>query len=224
MPRKRHVGEAMTPARQAYYESNEALRRLSAWYSNEKEESFINFVFDNLCLPSDGLVVEIGGGAGLHGRILAQRFSTRYLFTDLSKNFVDSARKSGLPAAQMDGLAMTLDEGSAACAVLVGPSTLLHEQETRQRQFRECARILRPDGVGIFVTPRWDREYHLCDHDDAEFLRKLGFSITWLNWGIIPGRLWNSRNKHFFNVIERIVSKANLSVRVVLLARRSTRT
>ena len=193
---------------------------LSSWYAYEKEEAFIQYLFKKVRLPSEGLVVEIGGGAGIHGQILAKEFGTRYLFTDLSKNFVDSATKSGLPAMQMDGLAMTLADASAACVVLVATSTLLYGAETRHRQCRECIRILGENGVAIFVTARRDARYHFWDCDDVDCLRQLGFAITWLNWGIIPGRLWTSSNRAFFAVVESMISRTNLPARSILLARR----
>ncbi len=209
-----------TSDRKSYYESDEGLGRLSSWYSAEKENSFIDFIFNDLSLPRAGLVVEIGGGAGIHGRILAQRFGERYLFTDLSQSFVYHARDSGLPAAQMDGLALALDTGSAACVFLMATSTIIHDQEMRQHQFRECARVLRPDGVAIFVTARRDRRYHSWNRDDVEFLRNFGFSTIRLSWGIIPGRLWNSTSKSIFSIIEKIAATTSLPGRDILLARR----
>jgi SAM-dependent methyltransferase len=185
---------------------------------------FLRYIFESVPIPSQGLVVEIGGGAGLHGRILGGLFGSRYLFTDISGNLVQAARGVGLRATQMDGLAMALGDRSAACTVLVAPSTLLYEQDTRERQFRECARILKPGGVGIFVTARRDPRYHCFDRRDAELLSKLGFLVTSLNWGVIPGRLWTAWNRHFFGVIERIAANTDLPARIILIARRSART
>lgn len=210
--------------RRAYYESDAAFSSLSDWYRHEKEESFIDFVFGKLHLPPDGLIVEIGGGAGVHGRILARRFGDRYLFTDLSNRFVAAAKNSGLSPAQMNGLAMALGDDSAACIVVIGASTLLRDFDTRQRQFLECARILRPDGVGVFVTTRWSRQYHLWDRKDAEFLRRVGFTTTWLSWGIIPGRLWNCATKSFFELLENVLATTNLPMRSVLVCQKEEAT
>jgi SAM-dependent methyltransferase len=220
MTRSRRDTEQKDANRSAYYESDEANRHLSGWYKDEKEEAFLDFIFDHLAVPSSGLVVEIGGGAGIHGRILARRFGSRYLFTDLSGNLVRAARRSGLPAEQMDGLAMKLGDGSAACAVLVATSTLIYGRGPRLRQFSECARILKPGGVAIFVTSRWDRRYHVWDWEDARFLATLGFSTKRRSWGVIPGRLWNGQNKRILRVIEKIAAMSSFSVRLVLIASR----
>jgi SAM-dependent methyltransferase len=206
--------------RRTYYESDDARRHLSGWYNDEKEEAFIAFLFQGLTVPSTGLIVEVGGGAATHARILARRFGSRYLFTDISTNLVDFAAKSGLAARQMDGLAMTLGDGSAACAILVATSTLLYGSDLRKRQFEGCARILRPEGIGIFVTSRWDRRYHVYDQDDVRFLSALGFSATLRTWGIIPGRLWRPGNKRVFSAIEAIAARSRFSGRVVLIAKR----
>jgi SAM-dependent methyltransferase len=208
--------------RSAYYESDEGGRRLSGWYKDEKEVAFLDFIFEGLVVPSSGAVVEIGGGAGIHGRILARRFGSRYLFTDLSGNLVRAARRSGLPAEQMDGLAMKLGDGSAACAVLVATSTLIYGPGPRRRQFSECARILQPGGIAIFVGSRWDRRYHTWDQEDAKFLTTLGLSTRHRSWGIIPGRLWNGQNKRVFRVIEKIAAMSSFSGRSVLIASRPT--
>lgn len=210
-----------TSSREEYYESARGLQNLASWYNVDKEKSFIDFIFNRLQIPHDGLVVEIGGGAAVHGRLLATRFGTRYLFTDLSQNFVAFARELGLAAEQMDGLSMPLADGSAACTVLVATSTLVHDRTTRERQFRECARVLRSDGVSVFVTARRDRRYHCWDDDDLEFLRQLGLSLIWLRgWGIVPGRLWTAKNRQLLDAIETIAAKTSLPARYILCARR----
>lgn len=214
------TGNADPTARSAYYESDVARQHLSRWYKNEKEEAFIEFLFDALRVPSTGLVLEIGGGAGIHGTILASRFGTRYLFTDLSTNLVRSAASSGLRARQMDGLKTSLCEGAVACAVLIATSTLLHDLETRQRQFAECARILQTNGVAIFVTSHWDRRYHTFDRQDVTYLTGLGFSVRRCSWGVIPGRFWRAGNRRLFSWIEKIAAMTGLAGRVVLIARR----
>ena len=208
--------------RKMYYAGADALQTLSYWYSDEKEEAFIDFVFNKLA-PSDGLIVEVGGGGGIHGRILARQFGERYLFTDYSPLLVENAKKLGLQSVQMDGLTMALGDGAAACAFMVGPSTILHDADMRHRQFLECARIVRSGGTAIFVTPRYGTKsgLHALDDDDAEFLSRNGFTICWRSWGVIPGRLWNSTNKYYFRVFENLIARANISIRSVLIAYRN---
>jgi hypothetical protein len=121
----------------------------------------------------------------------------------------------------MDGLAMTLDDDVAACALLVGTSTLLTDAaDMRFQQFRECFRVLRPGGVVIFVTPRWSLKHHHCDQKDAEFLRDLGFTLEWRSWSIVPGRFWNRTTKPLLTAIDRLFSKAHISHRSILIARK----
>jgi SAM-dependent methyltransferase len=209
--------------RHKHYASAEALQTLSSWYADEKEGAFIDFIFNNIAIPSDGLIVEIGGGAGIHGRILGRRFGERYLFTDFSPLLAENAKNFGLQSVQMDGLSMALGDGAAACAFLVGPSTIVRDADMRYRQFLECARIVRPGGTALFVTSRCEpfSGLHTLDDADAEFLAKNGFSISWRSWGVIPGRLWNSTNKNFFRVVENLVARANISFRSILIAYRN---
>ncbi len=220
MASRRPPGNAEPAERSAYYESDVARQHLARWYKSEKEETFIEFLFSGLRVPSTGLVIEIGGGGGIHGAILVKRFGSRYLFTDLSMNLVSAAASSGLQAKQMDGLKTPLHDGEAACAVLIATSTLLHDRETRQRQFAECARILQPDGVAIFVTSHWDRRYHTFDREDMTYLAGLGFSVRRCSWGVIPGRFWRASNQCLFSVIEKIAAITGLAGRMVLIARR----
>jgi hypothetical protein len=125
---------------------------------------------------------------------------------------------------QMDGIAMTLNDKAATCVLLVGPTTIVRDADTRRRLFVECARIIRPGGAVVFVTATYSKrlEFHRMDDNDVELLSNCGFSLSWRGtWGIIPGRLWNAANKGFFQAVEGLVANANVSVHSILIAYRN---
>jgi SAM-dependent methyltransferase len=211
----------------AYYSTAAAVEVLNDWYRAEKEEAFVDDVVRDLNIPPGlppGLpIVEIGGGAGVQGLQMRRHFGDRYIHTDLSPQMVESARRKGLASQVADGLATPFASRSVAAVFLVGTSTLLRDEPRRIGQFRECARILAPGGVGIFVTSAlgWMGKMHCLDRRDFGLLANEGLEVTSRRrWGIVPGRLWSSSAKRLLAGVERVCSAGGLGVRQIVVARK----
>lgn len=210
-----------TEERNRYYASADALQDFCICYTREKEEAFLRFVFEKVTLPDNGPIIELGGGAAVHGRLLAQRYGSRYLFTDLSPVFVENARKASIPARRMDALATGLPDRSVACLILVGVSTIVHDAETKCRQFAECARVLCPGGVAVFISPTYGRLRGMSrmNRDDRNAIESCGMSVVWTReWGMIPGKFWSARLQVPWALLERCIAPLHIGCRSIVIA------
>jgi SAM-dependent methyltransferase len=208
---------------ETYYASRAAVALLNEWYKSQKEEAFIDFILSGIDIPPDLPVVEIGGGAGVHGIQMKRHFQKRYIHTDLSLSLVESARRKGLRSGVANGLATPFRSGSVAAVLMVGTSTIIRDEDMRVAQFRECGRILAPGGVCIMVTSVLSRfmDMHRINRRDFGLLAECGLAVTSRRrWGIVPGRLWGGSVKRLLAGAERVWSSAGLGVRQIVVARK----
>lgn len=207
-----------------YYDTPDAVDALSKWYVQDKEKAFVDFVLTNTPIAPAGRFVEIGGGAGLQGLLLRERLGSRYLHSDYSPSLVEKARQLGLESEIVDGLASPFDNETIAGLLLVGPSTIVGPPDLRERQFRECHRILKPGAGVAFVTSRLahTRDRHCLDAKDEELLRSIGFEIVGTHhWGVVPGRLWRIvPMPALWRAVEKLGTPLGLGVRKIVIARR----
>ena len=208
-----------------YYDTPDAVAALSSWYVQDKEKTFVDFILAKTPIAPEGRFVEIGGGAGLQGLLLRQRLGSRYLHSDYSPSLVEKARELGLESEIVDGLATPFADASVAGLLLVGPSTIVGPPELRERQFRECHRVLRPGAGVAFVTSRLahTRDRHCLDAADETLLRSLGFEIAGVHhWGAVPGKLWRTLPvPALWRGLESIGTGLGLGVRKIVVARRA---
>jgi SAM-dependent methyltransferase len=208
-----------------YYDSPDAVAALSNWYVAEKEKAFVDYVLAKTPRAATGRFVEIGGGAGLQGLLLRERLGSVYLHSDYSPSLVEKAREFGLESEIVDGLATPFADNSVAGLLLVGPSTIVGPADLRERQFRECHRILAPGAGVAFVTSRLahTRDRHCLDAADEALLRQIGFDIAGVYcWGVAPGKFWRTLPvPAFWRGVENIGAGLRLGVRKIVVARRS---
>jgi len=205
------------------YETAAAVEALTNWYAVPKERAFVQHLFDGLEVPSSGMLVEIGGGAGIQGLLVRDLFQDRYLHSDYSAALVMQAKKRGLNSMVVDGLSMPFADASVAALLLTGPTTIIHEQAMRDRQFEECARVLASRGVLIMITSRlaFLKRYHCLDREDLAKLASLGFDpVRFASWGMLPGKWWRPWNQKLFSSIESLAGRLGLGVRRILVARK----
>ncbi len=112
-------------------------------------ERIVAAYLDLLPLPSDGLTVEVGAGAGAVTRRIAERAApARVIGFEPSRGFVDEARKranghANLEFTVADGAALPLPNASADAAIL---HTVLSHVTDPAKLVAEAARVLKPEG------------------------------------------------------------------------------
>lgn len=206
------------------YERPESVLTLSNWYNCLKEKSFIDFILSKIKNRNDGLFVEIGGGAGIHGIILKSSFGDDYIHTDYSKAMVEKAISLGLKSLCVDGLSIPFDNNVLSTIFNVGSTTIIRSKDLRLKQFEECYRVLETNGLLIMVTSRsgFLKGQHCLDAIDMDELRKIGFKIEEIAcWGIIPGKFWHRLLVSVFSKLEIIGSALGLGIRKIVIARKN---
>jgi SAM-dependent methyltransferase len=210
-----------------HYESTEAVETANGWYTLYKEKSFLDYIFAIESVQRHGLLVEVGGGTGFHGGILAQCIEGLYVHSDYSYAMCYAARKKGLITIQSDGLTLPMNDESVDGIFTVGASTIVRSAETRILQFKEFLRLLKPGGNVTMVTG-WpgNSDQHCIDLDDVEALLKLGFIEPEVRfWGVIPGRWWGAGSCRTFGWIEKAMSWGGIGARkIVVLNKRGKST
>lgn len=205
------------------YLTAESVDLLSSWYSLHKERRFFDFLLRGLEVPSTGIVVEIGGGAGLQGTILRDWYGDRYLHSDYSAPLVERAKRFGLNSQVIDGLHMPFADGSLAGLITVAVSTIANDESTRLRQFKEFERVLSPNAPAVLITGRLAalRRMHCLNRNDVASLDSLGLKLErYLSWGLIPGKFWRSWNSGVFAGFERVGAGVSIGIRRAIIVRK----
>ena len=98
-------------------------------------------------LPEPADVLDVGGGAGVHARWLAER-GHRVTLVDAMAEHVGAAAADGTYAAVVgDARSLDVADRSADAVVLLGPLYHLVELEDRSLALAEARRVLRPGGL-----------------------------------------------------------------------------
>lgn len=206
-----------------WYNSDDGLERLSTWYVAEKEIAFIDYVLKHMPLLDEGIVLEIGGGAGLQGLHWRERLGDRYLHTDYAAPMVAKAQELSLKSQQMDGLNTPFESDTVAGAILIATSTIIWDADMRMRQFEEVRRILKSGGVAVFVASRLaGLQYGFTlQRQDVDALMQMGFELlVFQDWGIIPGSRWSKRSAKLFASLENILARVGLGIRRTIIVRK----
>src|SRR4051794_25095619 len=130
-------------ANQRHYESAATVATLDSWYTADKEVALVDFVQRLRPGVFAGRCLEVGGGAGVHGGIIARTPGCRYVHSDYSQALCRAAAAKGLTTLHCSGLDIPLADGAVDVVVAVGPSTLIGTWERRRRQFEEFQRVLK---------------------------------------------------------------------------------
>ena len=109
--------------------------------------------------PPPSVVVDVGGGAGVHATWLARRGYDVHLVDPVPLHVEQareaSARQPDAPLASVslaDARALAFDDQSADAALLLGPLYHLPERTDRIAALTEARRVLRPGGVLVAIA------------------------------------------------------------------------
>ncbi len=117
----------------------------------------VRIALRHLATLGDRLVLDLGGGLGLHAILLA-RAGARVIVCDISPYRLraarDLAREAGVPEGRIAFVAAEAEHLPIAGATLDGiftKSVLIHTDLPRAAD--ECARVLSPAGRAVFIEP-----------------------------------------------------------------------
>lgn len=97
--------------------------------------------------PAPAGVLDVGGGPGVHARWLAADGHTVHLVDPVERH-LDQARADGAYTVELgDARALTAEDASYDCVLLLGPLYHLTERADRVQALREARRVLRPGGL-----------------------------------------------------------------------------
>jgi len=97
--------------------------------------------------PAPARVLDVGGGPGVHARWLAADGHTVHLVDPVERH-LDQARADSAYTVELgDARALTVEDGSSDCVLLLGPLYHLTERADRVQALREARRVLRPGGL-----------------------------------------------------------------------------
>lgn len=110
-------------------------------------------VLRRLLPSSPSLVLDVGGGSGVHARWLAQEDGHRVeLFDPVPLHVEQAAQLAGVEARVGDARALPVADGSADAVLLLGPLYHLTERRERVRALAEARRVVRPGGPVVAAT------------------------------------------------------------------------
>jgi ubiquinone/menaquinone biosynthesis C-methylase UbiE len=136
---------------------------VARWYEKTTRKDLEEFrrVAERLgaCLPDGGDVLEVAPGPGFLAIEMARGFEFRVTGLDISKTFVEIARKNAAEA----GVRVEFREGNASEMPFAGNSfdllvcrAAFKNFSEPERALREMRRVLRPGGKGVIIDLRRD--------------------------------------------------------------------
>jgi ubiquinone/menaquinone biosynthesis C-methylase UbiE len=97
--------------------------------------------------PAPAAVLDVGGGPGVHARWLAADGHTVHLVDPVERHLDQARAAGGCTVERGDARALTADDASYDCVLLLGPLYHLTERADRVQALREARRVLRPGGL-----------------------------------------------------------------------------
>lgn len=98
-------------------------------------------------LPESGLVVDVGGGTGVHAAWIASEHRPVHLIDPVSAHVAAAAEHPWVTAALGDARRLDVPDGVASGVLLLGPLYHLPDRIDRVQALREAARVIKPGGV-----------------------------------------------------------------------------
>ncbi|SDT82980.1 Methyltransferase domain-containing protein [Streptomyces sp. TLI_053] len=147
---------ALLPDITAYYDGGDEAGRLTSGRTVGTIELMRTQEILRVHLPPPpASVLDVGGGPGVHARLLADR-GYRVLVIDPVERHVRQARALGLAAEVGDARSLDRADRSFDAVLLLGPLYHLPEAADRDRAWQEAARVVRPGGpVAAAVLNRY---------------------------------------------------------------------
>jgi SAM-dependent methyltransferase len=140
------AGVVVDPDIRAHYDEGAEQERLTAAPQGRLELLRTQAILRAALPPPPARVLDVGGGAGIHGRWLADD-GYDVLLLDPVPLHVEQARAAGLAAELGDARELPAADGSADAVLMLGPLYHLPEPDGRLRALAEARRVLRAGGV-----------------------------------------------------------------------------
>ncbi len=98
-------------------------------------------------LPKSGLVVDVGGGTGVHAAWIASERRPVHVIDPVPAHVATAVQHPWVTAALGDARRLDLQAGVASGVLLLGPLYHLPARSDRVQALREAARVVKPGGV-----------------------------------------------------------------------------
>jgi ubiquinone/menaquinone biosynthesis C-methylase UbiE len=126
--------------------------------------------------PAPAIVLDVGGGAGVYARWLADLGYAVTLLDRYPLHVAQARAEGGFAVVQADARALPVPAGSADVVLLLGPLYHLTSRDDRLAALREARRVLRPGGV--LAAAAISRHASLLDGVFRRLLEQPGFAAV----------------------------------------------
>ncbi|GGR45686.1 class I SAM-dependent methyltransferase [Streptomyces netropsis] len=137
----------MDPRVITYYETHDQADRLLIPAAGRLELLRTQELLRRHLPTAPARIIDVGGGPGTHARWLADDGHTVHLVDPIAKHLDQAAEYAACTTELGDARALTAEDATYDCALLLGPLYHLAHREDRITALHEARRVVRPGGI-----------------------------------------------------------------------------
>ncbi|MBH1937790.1 methyltransferase domain-containing protein [Streptomyces sp. AV19] len=146
----------MDPRVIAHYETHDQTDRLLTPAAGRLELLRTQELLRRHLPAAPARIIDVGGGPGTHARWLADDGHTVHLVDPVARHLVQAAEYAACTTELGDARALTAEDDTYDCALLLGPLYHLPNREDRLTALHEARRVVRPGGpMAVAAISRW---------------------------------------------------------------------